>query len=237
MGMNDAKWERWAAATGIAAFVLLAVSNFFVTASPPKITDSAQKIVKFAVDHRSGLLAQIFVGGFGFALFFPWFLGSLRSFLVKAEGGTGRLATVAFGGGLILVGVTAIGASLQASVALTIAKHGDPGVVQALFVVGSTAFVLVGYPLAVLAGATAFVALRHGALPRWYAWASGLIALYALFTTAGILVETGPLSPSGVLQLIGFILFGLWTLVTSILLVQRVGKAEARAPMASAPQM
>jgi hypothetical protein len=41
MGMNDAKWERWAAATGIAAFVLLAVSNFFVTASPPKITDSA----------------------------------------------------------------------------------------------------------------------------------------------------------------------------------------------------
>jgi hypothetical protein len=235
--MDDAKWERWAAATGIAAFVLLAVSNFFVTASPPKITDSAQKIVKFAVDHRSGLLAQVFVGGFGFALFFPWFLGSLRSFLAKAEGGTGRLAMVAFGGGLILVGTAAIGALLQASVALTIAKHGDPGVVQALFVVANTGFVLVGYPLAVLAGATAFVALRHGALPRWYAWASGLIALYALFTTAGILVETGPLSPTGALQFIGFILFGLWTLVTSILLVQRVGKAPATAAMASAPQM
>src|SRR6058998_1743046 len=91
IGMDDARWERWAAATGISFFVLLAVSSFIVPAAPPKANDSIAKITDYYVKHRKALLIAGYLGGLAL-VFALWFLGSLRSYLRAAEGVTGRLS-------------------------------------------------------------------------------------------------------------------------------------------------
>ena len=50
--------------------------------------------------------------------FFIWFIGALRSLLGRAEGGEGRLATTAYGGGLIAVATLMVGFGLAAAAEL-----------------------------------------------------------------------------------------------------------------------
>jgi hypothetical protein len=233
--MNDAKWERWAAATGIAFVVFLVASAFIVPAAPPKAGDSIAKITSYYAKHRKALLTAGYLGGIA-TLFFLWFLGSLRSFLRAAEGGTGRLSAVVFGAGLVTTAV-ALGSGAAAN-AITLKVLGTPGsdaVVRALFDLSSLAILFLWFPVAALAAATGTVAWRSGALPKWYAQVTLLFAIVFFMGGSGVYLDSGPLATGGVLAFIVFIVFALWVLLTSILLVQRVGKVAASGPMA--PQM
>ena len=237
--MDDAKWERWGAATGIVFFVLVALSVFIVPAAPPKANDSIVKITKYYADHRRALLAAGYVSGLALA-FGLWFLGSLRSFLRAGEGGTGRLSTVAFGAGLVTGAMALV--STMASSAITFKLAGLQGtavVVRALFDLSSMATGLLWFPAAVWAAATGTVAWRTGVLPKWYAQITLLAAVAFIVDALSVYVDSGPLATGGAYGLVAFIAFGLWVLVTSILIVQRVGKPmmPARAEGASAPPM
>lgn len=117
-------------------------------------------------------------------LAFVWFLGSLTTSLRSAEGGAGRVASIAFGGGLAMAvcalllpsgGVTiALGAATMSVTSADALRH-LPGV----FYIGVELFA------AVLVGATGLVALRTAALPRWLAWLSLLLALILLIPPIG----------------------------------------------------
>ena len=149
---------------------------------------------------------RILLGGILFLIgtaFFLWFLGSLRSRLLLAEGGDGRLSNLAFAGGVatavclaLLPGPEMAGAfsneDLDESAALALAHVGDA------FFLGAE------YMLPVLLVASALVAFRYGALPRWLAWIQILLALILL---------------SGVVGWAGLIfVFPIWVLVVSYLL-------------------
>ena len=99
--MADSNWERFAPLTGV-VFVVLLVAGVVVINNydylPP-----AGEIESFYEDNST----MISVGAFLALLsvfFFLWFLGSVRSTLRIAEGGTGRLSAVAFGGGVAAAG-------------------------------------------------------------------------------------------------------------------------------------
>jgi len=235
--MNEAKWERWAAATGIAFVVLLVASAFIVPAAPPKANDSIAKITSYYAKHRKALLSAGYLGGVA-TIFFLWFLGSLRSVLRAAEGGAGRLSAVAFGAGLVTTAVAlGSGAASNAITLKVIETPGSAAVIRALFDVSSLALVFIWFPVATLAAATGTVAWRTGVLPKWYAQASLLAAIVFLVGGSGVYLDSGPLATGGVFPFIVFIIFALWALVTSILLVQRAGKVAVAGPMAPAPQM
>ena len=51
------------------------------------------------------------------AALYLWYLGSLRTWLHDAEGGTGRLSTVAFGAGTVWVGVNMVAQAFQIGLA------------------------------------------------------------------------------------------------------------------------
>ena len=72
---------------------------------------------------------------------------------------------------------------------------------------------------AVLLGATSVLTFRAGALPRWHGWASVVIAVLFVVGSAFGGIFGPPL---------GFpvVLFPLWVLVTSALLMGRGGSAE-----------
>lgn len=153
----------------------------------------------------TSILAGAIVFGFG-VLFFLWMLGSLRAALVEAEGGTARLASIAFASG-VAVSIALMFTYLpHAQAAFDHANTSDTGV-EALVRVGDSFFggaVLFSIPLLVAAG---LAILRFGALPRWLAWFSFVLALVMAIPTLGFfgLVVGLPV----------------WTLAVSVLLYRR----------------
>jgi hypothetical protein len=150
--------------------------------------------------------------------FFLFCLGSLWAFLRRAEGDSGWLSTTAFGGGLVAIAVKLVGdAPLLA--ACRAGEGFDPQLAQALLDTYDASFSLHFFPLAVLLAAFAIVVIRSGGLPRWLGWAAAVIsvALIAGAAAGSANLESEWVGPP-------FPLFLLWTLVTSIALMRRVGQ-------------
>ena len=78
--MNERKWERYGAASGF-AMVVLGIAAMVFERAPVTATDFAA--------NRTALLTQsmLFLARAAFSL---WFVGSLRAYLLRFEGGTGR---------------------------------------------------------------------------------------------------------------------------------------------------
>ena len=59
---DDARWERYAAAAGI-AFVVLILLSGFLPGVPPASDDPVSDIHVFYADHRTALLLATYLGG------------------------------------------------------------------------------------------------------------------------------------------------------------------------------
>jgi hypothetical protein len=209
-----------AAGTGIVFVVLSVVAA--IIAQPTGGQDAAE----YFVERRSQVLVSSYLFGLA-VVFFVWFLGSLRSQLRQAEGTTGRLSAVAFAGGILTASTLFFQGTLNIALAGGIAERVDPDITRALYQVSARAADLVPFWVAVLTGASAVVMLRTGIVPAWLGWFGGLVAVASLVVPVAIFVEGGPFASGGIY---GFLVLGgflLWTLVTSIVLVQRPGPTAA----------
>jgi hypothetical protein len=223
--MNERQWERLGAATGI-LFVVLLVISAFGTPTPPDLNDQPVKFAQWFRDHQDGIRTATFIGMIAGFLFL-WFLGSLRSFLRAAEGGTGRLSSVAFAGGIATVALATVGSTCLTVGALR--PTTTPFILQMLADVNFYVLAVGGFTIAAYLAAGSMVILRSGALPAWLGGLGVLGAIAQLLTEIAIFgSKTGPFNPKdGVVVFIGFIAFLLWTLITSILMTGRVGAAGA----------
>jgi hypothetical protein len=179
-------WERWSPASGIAFVVLLIVG--FMLIDIPSGDDPAQKIANFYND--GGNRAQVIIGGYLMILsgvFFFWFLASLRSRLLAAEGAPGRLTAIVFGSGLVFAAMVMLAGAVFISVAGNIA-FGDEKFVS---VEAARLLPEVGYPILLISGAFAGIAmidaasvliLRTRTLPVWLAWWGFATALLLLIS-------------------------------------------------------
>jgi drug/metabolite transporter (DMT)-like permease len=145
------------------------------------------------------------------------FLAYLYSLLRAAEGDGGWLSNVA-----LVAGVSGVLLKLT-SHAPELAIHRDgigkgTELYKALDNSAGAATVMSLYPLAVCCAAVAVIALREHVLPRW-------LGIFAAVTAVALAVNAGFLYASFVPALL---LFLLWTLVTSIVLLRRSRSAQAR---------
>jgi hypothetical protein len=209
--MRDGRWERLAPLTGV-VFIALVIPVFLLGGEPPDADDSTQEVVDFWTSNDDELIVGAILAALA-GLFLLWFVGSLRSALRTAEGGTGRLSAIAYGGGVILAGGIALSAGIQFAAADT-AGDVPPEVTQVLSVLNSDLF----FPFVVgtmgLLLASGLLALRTGVLPSWLGWAAIVIAVVGI-TPAGF---------------IAFLASLVWILVTSILLYQRQPAPAAPTP-------
>ena len=216
--MDDTTWERWGAASGFGAILTGAAAMIFERGAL-SASDPIAKIVAYYTDNHDALRAQalLFVLGAGF---FIWFLGSLRSFLARAEGGTGRLSTVAFGAGAASTVVTLVALAFQVGLASAVRDAGQPaliGIMDALFVIANL-------PLAVMLLAIAVVTLRTGVFPAWLGWLSVLAAVVQLVPVLGIALDGGPFAADGwVSAYLPYPLYAAWLACTVIVTVRRLG--------------
>lgn len=92
--------ERLAPLTGIAV-PLLGLAGLIVLEGPadrPEVDVAPSAFVRYFGERDTVVLGSFLL--MLSAVFFLWYLGSLRAVLRRAEGGVGRLSSVAYGGGL-----------------------------------------------------------------------------------------------------------------------------------------
>jgi hypothetical protein len=206
--MSASRWERFAPLTGVVFFVLILIL-FIVDNDTPDADASTADAVSYWTAHDARAITAAILGGFA-ALFLIWFGGSLRSALLRAEGGEGRLSTLAFAGVL----VTGISGAINASIELALGDVADDvpeGVVQTMSVLFAEFYLPFIVGVVIMLFASGLCALRFGGLPRWLAW-------------VGIVIGVITLTPLG---FFGFLASLLWVLAVSVLLYLQGGQAPA----------
>ena len=178
--------ERWAPIGGIAFVVCMVVGSMLV-GDIPKPDASRGEITRYLADAdnhvRNIAGAYLWVVG---ALMFLWFLTRLRNDLRRAEGGTGALSTLAFGGGVAFAAVWMVSAVLFAAVPYAVEWRDAPvtniDMVRVLPPAGRMLLLLGGgfAALLILIAASAVI-LRTALLPRWLGWLGIVAALLLVF--------------------------------------------------------
>lgn len=197
--------------TGV-VFVVLLVVAFTISGEGPMTDASQQEIVSFYSDNDAKVIGGAILFGWG-AVFFLFFTGSLRSVLRSAEGSTGWLSAVAFGGGVVAAGGMLISAGLGFTLA-DAADNVDPTALQAINALVANLFLPLGAGLTTMLFATGLVVVRTKALPVWLGWAALVLAV-AEFTPIGFFAFLASL---------------LWVFVTSILMTRGGSAAPASSP-------
>jgi hypothetical protein len=219
--MNWARWERLEPLTGIVAAVLWVVGVWVVEGpgNQPDSDASAAAILAFFKDEVGAIFLGAFLFGLG-ALFFLWFLGSLRAVLGTAEGGARRLTGIAYAGGLatgicllLLPGGTTAGAINEQNL--------TPEAAQALLTMFNAFYFGAELACAVFLFAVALIIFRFGALPVWLGWSSAVLALWLVILPVGWIAMA-----------IGF---PLWVVAVAWLLYARAGAAPAAAEPGAPP--
>ena len=175
------KWERWATLSGALAVPFWVASVALIST---KVKGSkGPEILTHYQQHSDGILAAGLLWAIG-ALLFIWFLGSLRSRYLAAEGGAGRLTALAYGGGIA-----------AATIAMLIPVADEVGALNKDDIDASGAsvlhhfsdgfFVAAEYTLPVFFFASAILVLRYAVLPKWLGWFSILIGIVLLIGPIG----------------------------------------------------
>src|SRR4030042_436334 len=216
---NELTGKRWGAATGYLAFARGIAAAGLERGAPPANAPVEQSLADF-VKYRAELLAQslLFVRSAGVLL---WFIGSLRSFLSKAEEGTGRLSSVAFGAGILWAGLQLVMQGGQ--VALAMGANADlPAALAGMMGDLTYALSVIAYvPMGIMLAAMAVVSWRFKAFPAWLAWLSAVAAAANLLMSAGIVAQGGPLVPGGVLTYALYLLQAVWQGATPPVMLAR----------------
>lgn len=215
--MSD-RLERFSALAGVLAVVLWAVGVAIIGGGhlglPGGVPEeSADEILAHFQENEDAVVS----GGWLFmlgSLAFLWFGGILRGRLVGAEGGTGTFASIAFAGG-VATGVFALGIPAGGIVAALGVDQIGAQEAASLNALETAFFIGAELSAIVLLAAAAVVALRTAALPRWWAAASIVLAVW---------LAIGPIGWIGLLA-------GLpaWTVVTSVLLIRPTARKSAAA--------
>jgi hypothetical protein len=216
--------ERWAAASGYAAVVLGAGGVAFERRWPG--AGDAGAFPVFIADNRGAIVAQsmLFVLGAGF---FMWFLGSLRGFLVRAEGGVGRLSTVAFAAGMIGYGLSLVGQAPQITLALPAQAGMAPATAAVLADLGYVMVTIANVPLAVMFAAVAVVSLRTRVFPAWLGWLAVFAAVAALVLSFAVVKPTGPLAPQGWASYVLYPASIVWLVPAVTVMIRRLGRTPS----------
>lgn len=227
---TSSAWQRYAWAAGIGFVIFFVAETVVAVGVPVNQNDSAAKIATALHDHRGRLLV-IACLSVVYAVLLVIYLTRLNE-LLRADTSQPRfLGSWVLAGGVVFVALHAVSdigitGLLGAKLATYGAQH-DPGISYTLYL---TTFALdsvgdvFGSLFAVAAGV---LVIAHGALPRWLGWASilaGILFFLQGFGLGGVIATFGL-----VLDLIGFLLFLIFALVSSVILVTG-GRSQPRRP-------
>jgi hypothetical protein len=213
----EARWDRIAAGAGL-LFIVLVVASFFTPATPD-YPSTADELATSLTDDRAGHQMALLLG-FLADIAFLVFLAGVWSRFRRHEGTGGMMS------GLFAIAGAAFTATILVSEGLYLAlvqaaESADPSTlptIEALdYWVGLCA-VPVG--VALMIGATGAILSTH-ALPAWLGYLSGVTAVVLLLGVGGVFESDEETWLVGIGGFGGFLLFLIWTLASSIVLMMR----------------
>jgi hypothetical protein len=205
-----AVFRRAQAGAGLVGIVAVAV-GLALPGTPPKTSDSVEKVTRTLVENRSEFLASTYVLAIG-CLLLLLFMGALRVYLGREE----ALGSAAFGSGLAAIVLLMAGAAIFDGLSLTAAGMHDGAVVRAAIDVGNAVLAMAGFAFAglLLAGSAART------LPRWLRALGYFGAATLVIAGLSLVVDHGPLESGGVLNLAGTAPTIVWIAAASVVLVR-----------------
>jgi hypothetical protein len=215
--MSDSRLVRWAPIGGIVFVAFWIVAFALSLVEEPGTTDA--EVVSHYTDPGNQGRAQmssflIVLAG----LAFLWFLTGLRARLARAEGQVGMLTTLAFGAGLVSSALWLVASVFWMGVGYTAQETPeftvDPDSARLVAEMGYLIWVFGTVVALLLVLATSLVGLRTDLVPRWFAWL-GLVGAATMLLTV---------------LFVGFLVFLVWLLVASILLLVRGENVASDAP-------
>jgi hypothetical protein len=224
------KWtaERWAASSGI-GFVILILIAIFIPGSPKKYNASAADIASYVGDKHKAILVGGILSGIAI-VFFLWFLASFAG--TFRDAGERRLSTIMYGAGVVTAALGILGDGVGMANARLVSLGIPAETIKAIYGVQMFVYERFFWAASAFVLATFFAVRRSKLLPDWYAWLS--LAGAAVLAVGGLSIKTdGFFSPSGAMGFIAFLVFLLWFLVASILLVQRTAGEPTAVPATS----
>lgn len=139
-------------------------------------------------------------------------------------GGHQILAVTVFGGVVLGAAINLIENALLSVLAFSVASDGDVGAIKALYALRHILLAYIYFPLALVAIALAIGTLLAGVFPRWYGWLTLVVGL--VFLSGGADVDrSGFFRSQGAHWFYVLLLFALWVLLTSSLLLRRTKTA------------
>lgn len=221
----DDRNERLGATGGIISVVALFVGFGLAASGAPGFDEPGQSWASFYADHATRIQLGVVVVSAGI-FFFLWFLGSLRSAIAAAEGGVGRLASIAFGGGLVASGILLVTLTGIAAAAFRPGEI-DPNLTRALNDLAALTAGPGAGALTAFFAATAIAGYRYRFVPAWVAGFSALAAIAQPLALGVVFCTSGAFAADGVL---GFIV----PVLTFAIAVVTASWALARKPAGSA---
>lgn len=227
-GRTVSVWERRAWAAGIVFVIALLAETAISAGLPINQNDSAAKIARELQAHRHTVLVAAYLS-MVYAVAFVIFLSKLHDLLLRVARPPGFLHSLVLVGGVLLValhGVSDIGIyGLLGGKIATYAVHHDQGLSYTLYLL-TFALDSVGDVFgSVFLIATGLLLIRSRVLPRWLAWiaiTAGTFLFVQGFGLGGVIGTYGL-----VLDLIGFLLFLLFVLLSSASLLRDRGPTHS----------
>jgi len=172
--------ERLAPLDGIAAVILwvAGVAVLQGKAHEPSSDTSPERALQFFQVHTGTVLLGTTLFGLG-TLFFLWFLGLIRARLGPAEGGTRRVSSIAYAGGIAMAISLLFVSAAHAAGAIN-NMHLSPDAAQTYLGLTAGMYYAAGLSGAVFLLATGLTSLATGAFPAWLGWASIVLAVWLL---------------------------------------------------------
>lgn len=219
--MDDGKWERLGILTGLLLAAILAL-RIAITPTVPK---DPTAWTPFFTDKQTLWLWTVWLTG-AIVVVGTWFYGSVRSFLVRAEGGTGRLAVILYGAWLIQATLAAARHALLAIPALNPTL--DPGITGTLLASASMMLGMVWFTFLLQTVAMAVVGRRTRAVPMWYIAFTWLAGVSALLGTFSIVDLSWHFSRAAKFRWVVLWTYVAWVAVTSVVCAIRSTEPETR---------
>jgi hypothetical protein len=209
-------FARFAPLAGVLFLVLAIAAGALGGEGPPDADEAAAEHVEYWMDEDGRQVASAILGTFA-SVALVWFAGSVREAIARVERGGSRLASIAFGGAVLIAAGLTTNSALQLTAAET-AGDVSPDATQTISALYFNFFFPLAAGTLLFLLACAVAAIRHGAFDRRLGWLAVAIAVFAV-TPAGFYA---------------FVAFVVWSGILAVLLYRRtdpVGSGAAESPL------
>lgn len=226
--MYNIHGERSGGYSGIAFAICLALSAIVPGVPPDPAAPAGEIVAAFQAHHGQWLLAMWLQ--FPAIAFFLWFAVGMRAYLRQAPGQDEGLPTYGLAAAIATAALAMVAQGGLSAIAYSSGADVPPGALKAVYAFATIMNGAVFFPLTAFILAVAHSMRRHASAPAWLAYLGYLTAAAGALLTLTVFVPGGTWSPLGAGAAPGLLLFVIWLVCSSIVLIRNAALASTRTP-------